>query len=268
MNPPGPHPTLKHRLQNGETLLGCFLSLGSPLTAEIMGFAGYDWALIDLEHGAGGEADALPQLQALAGTSAAGIVRVESHARQRAHRVLDFGAHGVMFPRIDTPEEAAAAVAAMRYPPAGVRGVAFSNRAALYGSEFRSYMQRTAGELLTVIQIESALAVENAEAIAALDGVDVLFIGPTDLSHSLGMLGEFERPEFQQAIDRVAAAARRHKKTLGILLPSPQDFNRYHALGFRFIASGSDAVLLNNAARSLVSTLQQFRSQAQGDARC
>lgn len=268
MNPPAPHPTLKRRLQNGETLLGCFLSLGSPLTAEIMGAAGYDWALIDLEHGAGGEADVLPQLQALAGTGAAAIVRVESHARQRAHRVLDFGAHGVMFPRIDTAEEAAAAVAAMRYPPSGVRGVAFSNRAALYGSEFRSYMQRSAAELLTVIQIESPFAVDNAEAIAALDGVDVLFVGPTDLSHSLGMLGEFDRPEFQQAIGRVVAAAGRHKKALGILLPTPQDFGRYHALGFRFIASGSDAVLLNNAARGLVSNLQQLRSQAQGDAPC
>jgi len=268
MTPPAPHPSLMTRLRRGDTLLGCFLSLGSPLTAEIMGYAGYDWALIDLEHGAGGESDVLPQLHALSGTGAAAVVRVESHVRQRVHRVLDFGAHGVMFPRIESPEEAAAAVAAMRYPPAGVRGVAFSNRAALYGSEFRSYLQRSATELVTVIQIESPRAVENVDAIAALDGVDVLFVGPTDLSHSLGMLGEFERPEFQQVIERVTAVARRHKKALGILLPTPQDFGRYYALGFRFIASGSDAVLLNNAARGLAGTLQQFKRQAHGDGPC
>src|ERR1035441_5726735 len=108
---------LKERVRKGETLFGCFLGLGSPLTAEIMGMAGYDWALIDLEHGAGDERETLFQLQALEHTSAAAIVRVESNARQRVHRVLDLGAHGIMFPRIDNAEQARHAVAAMRYPP-------------------------------------------------------------------------------------------------------------------------------------------------------
>src|SRR3954463_16527307 len=107
---------LRSRLEAGEAVLGCFLSLGSSLTAEIMGAAGYDWALIDLEHGAGGEPEALSQMQALAGTGCAALVRVEGIERQRTNRVLDFGAHGVMFPRVDTPEEAQRAVAAMRYP--------------------------------------------------------------------------------------------------------------------------------------------------------
>src|SRR5690348_16423222 len=119
---------LKERVRKGDTLFGCLLGVGSPLTAEITGMAGYDWALIDLEHGAGGEQDALHQLQALEHTPAATIVRVESNARQRTHRVLDLGAHGIMFPRIDTPDAAHDAVAAMRYPPEGVRGVALANR--------------------------------------------------------------------------------------------------------------------------------------------
>jgi 4-hydroxy-2-oxoheptanedioate aldolase len=248
--------TFKERLRKGETLLGCFLGLGSALTAEMMGNAGYDWALIDLEHGAGGEGDAPGQLQALSATNAAAIVRVESNARQRAHRVLDLGAHGVMFPRIDSAEAAEAAVAAMHYPPRGVRGVAFANRACEYGSNLRPYLDGSSAALLTVVQIETREAVENVEAIAAVDGVDVLFIGPSDLSHSYGILGQFDAPLFTGAIARTVEAARKHGRALGILLPKPEDLERYRQLGFRFIASGSDAVLLNNAARGLVQSLR------------
>jgi 4-hydroxy-2-oxoheptanedioate aldolase len=247
---------LRQRLAAGEAVLGCFLSLGSALTAEIMGAAGYDWALIDLEHGAGGEPEALAQMQALSGTQCAALVRVEGIERQRTHRVLDYGAHGIMFPRIDTPEQATQAVAAMRYPAGGIRGVAFSNRACAYGSNFLPYMQNCAN-LLSVIQIESPTAVQHADAIAAVDGVDVLFVGPSDLSHSMGVLGQFDHPDFVAAIERTARAAKAHGKYCGILLPSPADFGRYYDQGYRFIASGSDAVLLHNAARNLVGTLRK-----------
>jgi 2-dehydro-3-deoxyglucarate aldolase/4-hydroxy-2-oxoheptanedioate aldolase len=143
----------------------------------------------------------------------------------------------------------------MRYPPEGVRGVAFSNRACLYGDNFRAYLYNSA-QLLTIVQIESPAAVANVEAIAAVPGVDVLFVGPSDLSHSLGRLGDFQNPEFTAAIDRVARAAREHGKVSGLLLPSPADFAHYHGLGYRFIASGSDAVLLNKAARALVASIK------------
>jgi 4-hydroxy-2-oxoheptanedioate aldolase len=248
---------LKGRLKAGETVLGCFLSLGSALTTELMAEAGYDWALIDLEHGAGDERDALAQIQALSGTGAAAIVRVESNARQRAHRVLDMGAYGVMFPRIDSAEDARAAAAAMRYPPLGVRGVAFSNRVCQYGANFRPYLEASSEALLTIVQIETKAAVEQVDSIAAVDGVDVLFIGPSDLSHSYGILGQFDHPEFVGAITRTVKAAQQHGKDLGILLPKPDDLAHYVSLGFRFIASGSDAVLLNNAARGLVQSLRE-----------
>jgi 4-hydroxy-2-oxoheptanedioate aldolase len=248
---------LKSRLMSGDAVLGCFLSFGSPLTSELMGAAGYDWALIDLEHGAGGEAEALLQLQALSGTPAAAIVRVESNARQRAHRVLDLGAHGIMFPRIDSAEDARAAAAAMQYPPLGVRGVAFSNRACEYGTNFRPYLEASSEALLTIVQIETRVAVENVEEIAAVPGVDVLFIGPSDLSHSYGILGQFDHPDFEAAVERTVAAAKRHGRALGILLPKPADLGHYRARGFGFIASGSDAVLLNNAARGLVQSLRE-----------
>lgn len=246
---------LKERVRKGDTIFGCFLGLGSPLTAEIMGMAGYDWALIDLEHGAGDERETLHQLQALEHTSAATIVRVESNARQRVHRVLDLGAYGIMFPRIDTPQQARDAVAAMRYPPGGVRGVALANRACEFGASYRQYMQTVEDSLLCVVQIETESSLENVEDIAAVGGVDVLFIGPSDLSQSLGIFGEFGNPRFRGAVERIAAAARTWHKGIGILLPKPEDFDFYHELGFRFIASGADGVLLNNAARNLVRTL-------------
>jgi 4-hydroxy-2-oxoheptanedioate aldolase len=246
----------RERLARGEAVLGCFLSLGSAQTAELMAAAGYDWALIDLEHGAGDEREALAQMQALATRRCITFVRVESTARQRVHRVLDFGAHGIMFPRVNTQEEAEAAVAAMRYPPAGVRGVAFSNRACEYGSNFRPYLEGSAS-LLTVVQIESPAAIKNADAIAAVDGVDVLFVGPSDLSHSMGILGNFEHPDFVSAVQRTAQSALSRGKHCGILLPSPRDLKWYFDLGYRFVASGSDAVLLNNAAKALVQSLQK-----------
>lgn len=251
---------LKERVQKGETLLGCFLSMGSSITAEIMGLAGYDWALIDLEHGAGGEREALSQMQALEATPAAAIVRVESNVRQRSHRVLDLGSHGIMFPRINRAEDAADAVAAMRYPPDGVRGVAFANRACAFGSSFRPYMEASLSSLLCIVQIETPEAVANLDAIAAVDGVDVLFIGPSDLSHSLGILGQFDHPRYRDAVDRTAEAGARHGKTTGILLPKPDDFTFYRQRGFTFLASGSDGVLLNNAARALVAKLKELRS--------
>jgi 4-hydroxy-2-oxoheptanedioate aldolase len=246
---------LKERVQKSETLFGCFLGLGSPLTAEIMGMAGYDWALIDLEHGAGDERDTLSQLHALEHTSAAAIVRVESNARQRVHRVLDLGAHGIMFPRIDNADQAREAVAAMRYPPLGVRGVALANRACEFGSTFLSYLQTANDALLCVVQIETPTSVKNVEEIAAVDGVDVLFIGPSDLSQSLGILGQFRHPTFVDAVERTSRAAARFGKTAGILLPKPEDFAFFHEAGFRFLGSGADGVLLNQAARSLVKTL-------------
>jgi 4-hydroxy-2-oxoheptanedioate aldolase len=254
--PPGAAELFRERLARGETPLGCFLSLGSAQIAELIAAAGYDWALIDLEHGAGDERDTLSQMQALAARGCIAIVRVESTARQRVHRVLDFGAHGIMFPRIESAEEAKAAIAAMRYPPAGVRGVALANRACSWGSDFRAYLEGS-NSLLAVIQIESPHAVENAEAIAAVDGVDVLFIGPSDLSHSMGRFGDFEHPDFLSGLRRTAQAALSRGKHGGILLPNPKDLKRYVELGFHFVAAGSDAGLLNAGARSLLRSLRK-----------
>jgi 4-hydroxy-2-oxoheptanedioate aldolase len=253
---------LRDRLTSGETLLGCFLSLGSPLTAEIVGAAGFDFALIDLEHGAGNEQDALGQMQALAGSGCAAMVRVESTERQRVHRVLDFGAHGVMFPRVDSVEDANRAVAAMRYPSAGVRGVASMTRACGYGVNFQPYL-KGCSNLLTTVQIESPAAVDCVDDIAAVDGLDIIFIGPWDLSFAMGILADFDHPEFVKAVHATAEAAEQHGKIAGILLPAGHPVERYHSLGFRFFVSGSDAMFVSQSARTLAQSLQEQRNNFQ-----
>ena len=252
---------LKKRLHDGETLLGCFLNLGSSLTAEIMGRAGFDFTVIDLEHGSGTEADVLSQLQALEATNTGVIVRVESHECQRAHRVLDLGAEGIMFPRVDSAADAEKAVAALRYPPKGVRGVASANRACEFGATYRQYMEAAASTLLGVVQIESEGALASVDAIAVVDGADVLFVGPMDLTQSLGILAQFDHPSYGEALETVSAAARRNGKSLGVLMARPEEFDRYHSLGFRLIACGSDGTILNAGARRQMELLAAARAR-------
>jgi 4-hydroxy-2-oxoheptanedioate aldolase len=251
--------TLNEQLRAGQTLLGTFLNLGSALTAEMSGKAGFDFVVIDLEHGSGTEADVLHQLQALEHTGARSIIRVEGHARQRSHRVLDLGAHGIMFPRVNTAAEARDCVAALRYPPDGVRGVASMNRACGFGASFRDYVASSKQALLGVLQIETVEAVENAAEIAAVDGCDVLFVGPLDLSMSLGVLGQFDHPRFSEALAATADAARKHGKSTGVLMAAPDMFARYYDLGFRFLACGSDGGMVNQAANALAGSLKKLR---------
>ena len=250
---------LKQRLTAGETLNGCWLNLGSPLTAEIVGLAGFDWVLIDLEHGAGSEKDVLHQLQALEHTSAAPIIRVESSERQRIHRVLDMGAEGIMCPRVSNAEEAKRVVSALRYPPDGDRGVAKMVRATGFGQHFTAYHQNAKDDILGVVQIETLEVLDHLEAIAALDGVDVLFVGPADLSMALGHFGELDHPQFKEALQATISAAQKAGKATGILLFNPDDFKTYHDMGIRMIACGADATFVANGARQLAQKLNTFK---------
>lgn len=247
---------LRERLAGGETLLGTFLNLGSPVAAEICGAAGFDWVVVDLEHGSGSEAVLLSQLQAVATTSASGLVRVESHERSRIGRALDAGAAGVMVPRVDTAEQAAAVVAASRYPPAGARGVALMNRAAGFGA--RSARLAEADDLVLVaVQVESPRAIEGAREIAGVDGVDVLFVGPADLSHALGCFGRFDAPVFVAAVRAVAEACRATGKAAGALASSPDDAERYLAEGYRFLGVSGDGGFLARGASAAADELRR-----------
>jgi len=256
---------IKERIYNGETLLGCWLNLGSPLTSEIVGLAGFDWVLIDIEHGAGFEGDVLYQLQALEHTPAAAIVRVESYQRQRFHRVLDLGAEGIMCPRIYMPADAELAVKAIRYQPEGSRGAAKMIRAAQFGAGFDDYYANHKKNLVCIVQVETAEILDSLDSVAAIDGVDVLFVGPTDLSLALGVYGQPDHPKFVEAVKATAEAAAEAGKAAGILLKNPDEFQRYYDFGFRFIACGSDGVFVQNGASRTAETLKRLKESCAGD---
>jgi 2-dehydro-3-deoxyglucarate aldolase/4-hydroxy-2-oxoheptanedioate aldolase len=237
---------LRRRLAHGEVTHGTFLGAATPVTAEVCAAAGVDWVLLDLEHGAGGEEQARDVIAAAASYSVPTVVRVESTERIRAGRVLDLGAAGVMFPRVDTADEAAACVRHLRYPPAGDRGVATYNRMCRYGLD-PAALDRSNDDVLGVIQIETLAALEAVEDIAALDGVDVLFVGPRDLSHALDVPGQTQAPVYLAALDRILAAAKGNGKAAGLLVPDGAAAAGLSAAGWQFLAIGSDTTLLAGA---------------------
>lgn len=254
-NPPAPvqlppRPDLRRRVLAGEPTIGLFVNLGSAASAEVVARAGYDWTVVDLEHGAGTEAELLGQLLAIQATPTAAVVRVVSAERMRVGRLLDLGADGLMIPRLETPEEVVDTVSWMRYPPAGIRGVAAGTRGAGYGTILHPEIRTLNERILGVFQVESPAAVAAAAEIAAIDGVDVLFVGPADLSHSMGIPGAFEDPAFLAALDRVVAAASAHGKGAGILLRDASEVPAYRARGYSFIGIGSDLGLVMSGARS------------------
>jgi 4-hydroxy-2-oxoheptanedioate aldolase len=161
-----------------------------------------------------------------------------------------------MFPRVENAEQARACVASMRYPPDGVRGVATIVRAAGYGNTYNEYRVESKSNLLTIIQIESAEAVKNVDEIAAVEGVDVLYVGPMDLSTSLGVFRQYDHPLFVDALNQTLAAAKRYHRVAGILLPGVETTRHYCDIGFRFITAGTDVILLKNAATQLAQALR------------
>ena len=242
--------TFRERLRAGELLVGCFLNTGSAVAAEICASAGFDWLLFDLEHGSATEAHLLPQLQAVAASGVTPLVRVEANERPRFTKVLDLGAEGVMVPRIADATDAERAVSYLRYGPAGVRGVALLNRAGGYGERGRENVDTFDERVLCVVQIESLGAVAEVDAIAAIDGVDCLFVGPSDLTHALGIFQLTEHELYVNALDAVRKAAARHGKATGVLVPGAAEAARYRELGFTLIAVGSDTSYLAAGARA------------------
>ena len=238
-------------------MFGCWLNLGSSLTAEMVGLAGFDWALIDLEHGAGEEKDVLAQLQSLEHTPAAAIVRVESSERQRIHRVLDLGAEGIMCPHVNDAAEAAGVVNSMFYPPDGSRGVAKMVRASGFGKNFAAYAGTAKETLVGMVQIETPEALHHLDDIAAVDGVDVLFIGPADLTMSLGIFGQFDHPLFLDALKATVNAAQKAGKATGILLFNPDDVPAYYKMGIHVIACGADGSFVAEGARNMIGRLRK-----------
>lgn len=232
---------LKSRLYGHEQVVGTWCNLGSPLTVEQAGIAGFDWVLLDQEHGPGDNMTLLHQIHALGKYPTAPVVRIAWRDRILTKRALDLGAAGIMFPYIETAEEAEEAVSFMRYAPDGVRGLAAGTRCAGFGACFADYRNHTATTLVCVAQIESGNAVEQSASIAAVSGVDVLFVGPLDLSANLGMPGQFAESAFVDVLRQVALSAAQHGKATGILVQTPDQIRLVRELGFTFIAIGGDS---------------------------
>jgi len=251
--------SIASRLRAGELLFGTWCNLGSSLTAEIAGRSGVDWLVLDLEHGAGDFGDLLHQLQAVDATPAVPIVRVSWNDAVQIKRVLDLGASGIMMPNVQTEDEARDAVRAMRYPPNGIRGVSRLNRAAAFGLDFADYFTSSGESLLTAVQIETPKAVDNVEAIAAVEGVDLLFVGPVDLTTSMGIQGEYDGPRFRDALKRVANACSAHGKAGGILAITEDLLKATIDLGFTFIAMGSDGGTVVSGMRDINRIFEKYR---------
>ncbi|VXB04902.1 2,4-dihydroxyhept-2-ene-1,7-dioic acid aldolase [Arthrobacter sp. 9AX] len=240
--------TLRARLRAGETTVGTFVGLASQTAVEVCAAAGADWVLVDLEHGAGTESVVGPAVLAAASYGVPTLVRVESAERIRIGRALDQGAAGVMLPRLNSYQEASDALVHLHYPPYGDRGVATYNRACRWGMD-ASPLAADQQETLGIVQVETLSALEDVDALASLESVDVLFVGPLDLSAALGVPRQFNSPLYREALQKVLAAAERHGKAAGILALDGSAAANYVEEGFRFVAIGSDSTLLAAALR-------------------
>ncbi len=242
--------TFRQNLLAGKPLIGCWCSPGSPIATEVLGVAGFDWILLDAEHAPNDVLSLIPQLMALKDSSSAPVVRPSSNSVVEIKRLLDAGFHNFLIPYLESAEDARRAVAATRYPPAGVRGVSVSQRSNRYGS-VADYFKVVNDNIAVMLQIESRAGVAAAAEIAAVDGVDGLFIGPSDLAAGYGHLGDPTHPEVQTAMAVVFAAAKAAGKPVGILSPVEADARRYIEMGASYVAVGSDLGVLRMGTQAL-----------------
>ena len=247
------------RCPAGQRQIGLWTVIPSAFTVEALGGTGFDWLLLDTEHAPGDPLTVLPQLQALAAQDVTPIVRAATNDTVLIKRLLDMGAQTLLIPYVQNAEEAKAAVAAMRYPPRGVRGVAGSVRASAFG-QVTDYLTRAEEELCLLVQVETGPALDEIEAIAEVDGVDGLFIGPNDLAASLGHPGGANRPDvmatIEDAIGRIIAAG----KPAGILTPNLDFARRCIDIGAMFVAVGADMGVLLSNAKKLASDFKSYGS--------
>ncbi|WP_110693782.1 HpcH/HpaI aldolase family protein [Salinicola halophyticus] len=256
------------RSLDGNTRYGCWAGFGTGYATEILATTGFDWLLIDGEHAPNTVPSVLAQLQAIAPYAiapdtitpntittyaCAPVVRTVNHDPALIKQLLDIGAQTLMIPMVDTAEQAAKLVAATRYPPHGFRGVGGGLTRATRWDSVEDYLARAHEELCLVVQVESQSGVDNAEAIAATEGVDAVFVGPVDLSTGVGHAGNPNHPDVQKMIRHTLEVTHAAGKAAGILAPAEVDAKRYAEWGFDFIAVGIDISLLHQAAIETIS---------------
>jgi 4-hydroxy-2-oxoheptanedioate aldolase len=245
-----PENSFKRAIAAGKLQIGLWSSLASNIAAEIVSDSGFDWILFDTEHSPNEIPGLLSQLQAAARGTAAAIVRPAWNDAVLIKRVLDIGAQSVLIPYVQNAEEAGRAVAAVRYPPAGIRGVAAAARASRYG-RVKDYLKTADREICLLVQVETRTALDALESIAAVDSVDGVFIGPSDLSASFGHIGNPQHPEVQAALENAVRRLKAAGKPAGILTLSEDEARRYIGWGYTFVAVGSDTGLLGRGADAL-----------------
>jgi len=245
-----PRNRFKHAIAQGRLQIGLWCSLCSNIAADILRDSGFDWLLFDTEHSPNEIPDVLSQLQAGEGGAATPIVRPAWNDLVIIKRCLDIGAQTLLVPYVQNADEARRAVEAVRYPPAGVRGVAVASRASRYG-RIADYLKKADAEICLLVQVETRGAMENLEAIATVDGVDGVFIGPSDLSASLGHISNPAHPDMQKAMEDAVRRLKAVGKPAGILTGNEEEIRRYIGWGYTFVAVGSDVGLLSRGADAL-----------------
>lgn len=245
--------TFRQGIIAGRRLYGCWLSLANPISTEIIGYSGFDWLLLDGEHSPNDYHSLHMQLLALKDSSSAPVVRPEVNHPVAFKRLLDLGVFNFLVPMVNTVDEAFAAVRATRYPPQGIRGVSVSQRGNHYGVA-PDYFDKIHSSICVLAQIESPMGVEHVAEIAAVDGIDGIFVGPQDLAATLGHLRDPGHQEVQDAIRHVVAQTQKVGKPIGTLAPAVVDAKRYFAMGMTFVAVGTDQGFLKESAKKILSS--------------
>lgn len=251
---------VRQKLKDGKKTAGAFLQIPHGTPAEIFAQAGFDWLIIDMEHAPNDYGTLLSQLQAISGTGTVPFVRPHWNDAVAIKKILDCGAQGVLVPYVNTGEEAALAVAACRYPPLGVRGVSGSNRAARYGMNVRNYLDSANREILVIIAIETREAIDNLDDILAVEGLDGVFIGPMDLSASLGHMGNPSHPEVLAAFAEIEAKVLASDKFLGTLTTTWERTVECFDKGYQWLIVMQDGSALVKAANEMASKINALNA--------
>jgi 4-hydroxy-2-oxoheptanedioate aldolase len=250
-----PKNTFKRDLMRVPPMVGTWIMSGGTATAEALGCVGFDFLVVDMEHVPLDWERTYASLQAIAGTGAAAVTRVPWNDTVTVKRALDIGVQTLMFPMIQTAEEATRAVAATRYPPDGIRGIAAVHRGSRYGT-VPGYLKNASTEICVICQIETPSAAARIAEIAAVPGVDALFVGPGDLSGAMGHLGDIAHPAVQAALADCAATAKRLGMPCGIVGPNPDMVGKFVAMGYSYVAVASDMGMMVGRATEFLAALR------------
>ncbi len=258
--------TFKRALAAGETQIGLFLGLANSYSAEIVGGTGFDWLLIDGEHGPNDLQSIIGQLQALAPYPVRPVVRTVDHDVARIKQLLDGGAQTLMVPMVETAADAEKLVRAMRYPPHGIRGVGTAMARAARWNGVADYFAHADQEMCLIVQIESTTGLAGLAEVLKVEGVDAVFIGPSDLAASMGYLGQPNHPEVKATVEAALRQIAAAGKAAGVFSADPVAAEAYRQMGARFLLVGVDALLLRNSAVALADKFKHAESKTSGAA--